>query len=139
MTWFTPTETYVREIWSEQAPVEAANGDQAQPGRGDTAEVRLRHLNAGDMAELQDRLKMSMDDETNDAAVFLGTMRRLTVQKAVIDWTIPGPKPSPEAIAQLEPHVFEQIYAHCQIGSAPIEGPEAAPSQKTAANDANAS
>lgn len=60
---------------------------------------------------------MSMDEENTDASMYLGTMRRLTVEKSLIDWTIPGPKPSPEAISQLEPKVFEQIYGHCEIGT----------------------
>jgi len=138
MAWFTPTETYTREVWDEAAPVESENGNEAQPGRGEVAVVTLRMLNAGDMAELQDRLKMSMSDENEDASVYLGTLRRLTVQKALIDWTIPGPKPSPEAISQLEPHVFEQIYAHCSIGTPLEEKPAAAPNRATrrAAKDA---
>jgi hypothetical protein len=140
VAWFTSTETYTCEIWSEAAPVEKENGNAARPGRGDVATVTLRRLNAGDTVELQDRLKMSMEDDNQDASVYLGTMRRLTVQKAVLDWSIPGPKPSPEAIAQLEPHVFEQIYAHCSIGT-PTPGPQAAPNRaaRRSAKDAQPS
>jgi hypothetical protein len=125
MTWFTPTEKYVREVES--------------PG-GDKAEVTFRVLNAGDMAAIQDLMRMSFgDDDNHDAALLIGTMRQLTVQKAVVDWTIPGPKPTPESIAQLEPDVFDQLYGHAQIGAAKEEVPptngagETAAKRKTAA------
>lgn len=100
--WFTSTEKYEREI-------ESPNGAKAT--------VVLRRLNAGDQAAIQDTMRLIVD--TEETSLKLGTLRHLTVQKAVLDWDIPGPKPSPEAIAQLHPDVFEQIYAAVEFGSAP--------------------
>lgn len=113
MPFFISTESYTREVWSEAPPDEK----KGTPGRGEKGTITLRRLNAGDQAEIQDRLRMSFED--NDARPAIGTMRMLTVQRALLDWDFPGPKPSPESIAQLEPEVFEQIYSHCEIGTPP--------------------
>ena len=87
---------------------------------GEEGTVTLRRLNAGDQAAIQDTLRMSLSEDA-DASLALGTMRMLTVQRAVIDWDWPGPKPSSESIAQLEPDVFEQIYSFCEIGTPPTQ------------------
>lgn len=113
MPFFVEAGTYVREITSPD---------------GETAEVTLRRLNAGDQAAIQDALRMSMDDENSDASPSIGTMRVLTVRRALLDWTIPGSKPTPETISMLEPEVFEQIYSHCEIGTPPT------PEQKESAS-----
>ena len=100
---FISTELYEREVTAPD---------------GSTGKVRLRRLNAGDQAAIQDTLRMAIGDEA-DAALKIGTMRMLTVSRALVDWDLPGPKPSPEAISQLEPDVFEQIYGFVEIGSPP--------------------
>lgn len=119
MPFFTNIETYVREVWSEKPPDEK----KGTPGKGEKATVTLRRLNAGDQAAIQDTLRMGIG-EGADATPALGTMRMLTVQKSLVDWTLPGPKPSPEAISQLDPEVFDQIYAHCEIGTPPTDQQE---------------
>lgn len=89
---------------------------------GEKGTVTLRRLNAGDQAAIQDTLRMSIsEDEAADASMAIGTARMLTVNRALINWSWPGPKPSPEAISQLEPSVFEQIYSHVEIGTPPTK------------------
>lgn len=122
MGFFITTETYDREV-------EGTNGEKGT--------VTLRRLNAGDQAAIQDTLRMSLSEEA-DASMALGTMRMLTVQRALIKWSWEGPQPSPEAIAQLEPEVFEQIYAYVEIGSPPTEstpGPTSANGEAPEATD----
>lgn len=103
MPFFIDTTPYEREV-------EAPGGEKGT--------VKLRRLNAGDQAAIQDTLRMSLSEDA-DASLAIGTMRMLTVQRALIDWSWPGPKPSQESIAQLEPEVFEQIFSWCEIGSPP--------------------
>lgn len=100
MGWFTETSTY-------EKPVKSPEGEEAT--------VTYRRLNAGDLAEIQDSLRVLED--SGDTTLAIGTMRQLTVQKAVVNWTIPGPKPSVEAIAQLDPKVFEQVYGGVELNT----------------------
>jgi hypothetical protein len=105
MPFFISTEPYKRTVLSPD---------------GEEGVVTLRRLNAGDQAAIQDTLRMSLSEDA-DAALALGTMRMLTVQRALMDWSWPGAKPTPESIAQLEPEVFEQIYSFCEIGTPPTQ------------------
>ena len=85
---------------------------------GEEGVVTLRRLNAGDQAAIQDTLRMSLSEDA-DASLAIGTMRMLTVERALVKWDWPGPQPSPEAISQLEPEVFEQIFEAVEIGTPP--------------------
>ena len=111
MSFFTKPEPYKREVEFE----------------GEKGEITLRRLNAGDQAAIQDTLRMSISEDS-DASLAIGTMRMLTVQRALLDWDW-HPKPTPETIAQLEPDVFEQIYSFCEIGTPPTERASANGSQ----------
>lgn len=111
MPFFIKTEPYTREV-------EAPDGEKGT--------VTLRRLNAGDQAAIQDTLRMSLSEDA-DASLAIGTMRMLTVNRALLDWSWPGPKPSPEAVSQLEPEVFEQIYAFVEIGSPPTRSQDGVP------------
>lgn len=119
MSWFTSTDTYAVEVWSIAAPERNGDGTE-KPGEGETATVTMRPLNAGDQADIQDILRMEYSDDEGDdnrSQLAIGSMRRMSVEKACVDWNIPGPKPTPEAIRQLAPVVFEQIYAHVRLGN----------------------
>lgn len=105
MGFFISAETYTKTIKSPD---------------GEEGEVTLRRLNAGDQAAIQDTLRMSLD-ENADASLAIGTMRMLTVERALVKWSWPGPQPSPEAISQLEPEVFEQIFSFVEIGTPPTQ------------------
>jgi hypothetical protein len=121
MGFFISTDTYTRKIKSPD---------------GDEGEVTLRRLNAGDQAAIQDTLRMSLE-EGADASLAIGTMRMLTVERALIKWDWEGPQPSPESISQLEPEVFEQIYSHVEIGTPPTP-PKSAPQDGEASKAAPA-
>jgi hypothetical protein len=119
MGFFIDTKTYEREVISPD---------------GDKGQVTLRKLNAGDQAAIQDTLRMRLADDGADTSMLLGTMRMITVERAVVDWSWPGAKPSPEAISQLEPEVFEQIYSYVEIGSPPTESQNGSAPEETAAS-----
>ena len=84
---------------------------------GEKGKVMLRRLNAGDQAAIQDMLRMSVDE--GDTQLAMGSMRLLTVRRAVVSWDF-GPC-SEETIAQLEPDVFEQIFSAVEIGTPPTQ------------------
>jgi len=110
VSFFIAVEPYKREITAPD---------------GEKGEVTMRRLNAGDQAAIQDTLRMTLGDET-ETSLAMGTMRMLSVQRAVLDWSWPGPKPSSESISQLEPEVFEQIYSFVEIGTPPTPAPSTA-------------
>lgn len=104
MSWFVETETYKRDI--------------TDPLSGETSWVELRPLNSGDRAMLEDALRMQAEDASVD--VKLGTLRLLTVERAVTNWGLPL-SPTRSTIEALNPEVFEQIYNLCSFGVAPEE------------------
>lgn len=105
MPWFTPTQTYVKTI--------------KDPESDETATVTLRPLNAQDRAAIEDTLQMHGDSEGQvTPQMKLGTMRMLTVTRATVDWSIPGPKPNETTIASLDPRVFEQLWDAVSFGTA---------------------
>lgn len=65
----------------------------------------------------------------------LGTMRMLSVTRAVVDWTIPGPKPNADTIAALHPSVFEQLWDAISFGTS---GPDPTPAEPRRAKRAPA-
>ncbi len=76
-------------------------------------------------------MEMGEGDEAK-SSLALGTMRLLSVERAVVDWDIPNSKPTPEAIRALTPDVFTQIYEHIDLGdeSPTSEEPEVAAPKK---------
>lgn len=70
-------------------------------------------MNAGDQADLQDSISLQ---DGKEPSIKLGTMRRLTVEKAVQAWSFPQ-APTPHTIASLHPSVFEQIADEVRLGS----------------------
>jgi hypothetical protein len=101
---FTPTETYEVTI--------------TDPDDGEEWQVTMRVLNAGDRAMLQDQLRVEMreDDDTEVARIPMGTMRLLTVDRAVVRWTLPTPK-STASIASLREELFEQLFDAARFSS----------------------
>jgi hypothetical protein len=97
----------------DQAPYER----EIEAPSGEKGTVKLRRLNAGDQAAIQDTLRMSINEDA-DASMAIGTMRMLTVRRALVGWSW-MPSPTPETISQLEPEVFEQIYSYCEMGTPP--------------------
>ena len=95
-------------------------------GGSETLEVELRVLNAGDKAELEDLIAMDVDEEERlTAGMKLGTMKLLTVSRAIVRWRIldaadagPMPAPSPDVIRRLHPATFEAIFDRIRFGGA---------------------
>lgn len=107
MAWFVDAQNYSRTI--------------RDPESGEEAQVTLRPLNAGDRAMLEDTVQLQA--ESGDPQVLLGTMKRLTVERAVVDWTLPLAA-TPETLRSLHPDVFEQIFSFVSFGSVPAEPEE---------------
>ena len=108
--WFVPQGTYTRTI--------------KHPDSGAEAEVTYRVLNAGDRAAIDDTIAMQFaDDAKVRPELKLGTMKRMTVARAVQSWTLPG-TPTEAALASLHPDVFEAILEHVGWGSVPAEKAE---------------
>jgi hypothetical protein len=114
VAFFTETEPYEREI--------------VDPDSGEKATVKMRALNAGDRARLTDVARMKVleasdlaEDEIPDFSMPMGTMTLLTVEAAVVSWSLPQP-PTPDTIRALKPNVLEQIFSHVAIGA--VEEPE---------------
>jgi hypothetical protein len=108
--WFAPTELYTRTI---------KLGDEE-------ATVTLRVLDSGVKAELEDSVRMHVsegpDGEAQTGAeVLVGTMKLLTVERAVVSWTIPGAEPTPATIRRLHPEVTEAIFKLCSFDGIPAE------------------
>jgi len=125
--WFTSTDSYTETIYSVSGPELDESGKVTKEPVGDKATVTMRALNAGDQADIQDILRMEMGDDSDRSQLALGSMRRMSVEKSLIDWSIPGPKPTPESIRQLSPEVFEQIYSYVKLGNVHPMSPPAEP------------
>lgn len=106
--WFVQGHTYRRDI--------------THPETGEKAWVEYRVLNSGDRAVLDDTIAMQFAEEGDRVSpqLKLGTMKRLTVVRAVQAWGLPG-NPTEAAISQLHPDVFEAILANVGWGSEPKE------------------
>jgi len=98
MSFFTPTEVY-------RITIKSPDGAESW--------VELRPLNAGDQATIQDSIALSSEGE---ASAKLGTLKRLMVERAVVNWGL-DVSPTPNTLADLEPSVFEQIFAEVRTGS----------------------
>lgn len=86
--------------------------------------VELRPLDAGDRAAIRDSLAMELDAQGEAASVQarLGTIEILTVEKAVVDWTL-TPGPSRATIGRLRPDVLEAIRDQTAWGKIPVPKP----------------
>src|SRR3954462_2543813 len=105
MTWFVERETYTRKIIDPESKKEA--------------EVTMRPLNAGDRAEFNEIRLLSDGEGGGEGQLQPGRMQLLAVERAVVTWTIPGPGPTAETIAQLDPRVFDQLYELVSFGNPP--------------------
>lgn len=83
-----------------------------------TATVKLRPLNAGDIAAINE-LKVSRQG----ASIALGEVKLLAVEMALVEWSI-GQPITKDTIAQLNPLVFEQIHDLVDVGG---DNPPTAP------------
>lgn len=113
---------------------------------GDRVEqVTLRPLSAGDKADITDAVRISIaraadeDDEGaegSSAELRIGAQRLLTVNAAVVAWTLPKPK-SLSTVRALHPSVFDQIYAEVSWGGIPVEEPKETPESPLAEPNAS--
>lgn len=109
--WFVERTTYDRKIVNRA---------------GAESSVTMRPLNAGDQAEFNEIQLLSDGEGGGEGVVRPGRIKILTVERAVVSWTIPGPGPTAETIAQLDPFVFEQLFELASFGNPPEgEGSEA--------------
>jgi hypothetical protein len=155
--WYTSVETYERPI---KAPVvvaieaklrraEAAGEPKAEldeltdelervHAANPDCSVTLRLLDAGAKAEIEDTVALDVDADAETATPRpqVGRMKILVVEKAIVDWTIPGPSPTPSTIRALHPAVFEQIFAWASFGDVPPVEPESPAPPPPAGSDA---
>lgn len=103
--WFVQRETYTRKILHPASKAEA--------------EVTMRPLNAGDRAEFNEIRLLSDGEGGGEGVLQPGRIQLLTVERAVVEWTIPGPGPTAASIAQLEPNIFEQLWDLVSFGNPP--------------------
>lgn len=82
------------------------------PDSGETATVKIRKLTAGDLAGIQDSIRLSMEGDNPTPEVQIGIFRMMIVEKSLVDWSLDTPV-SPNTIRMLNPLVFEQIFALC--------------------------
>jgi hypothetical protein len=91
------------------------------PESGEKAEVELRRFDAGARAVLEDTVRLTAGEDAT-AEVLLGTMRLITVEQAIVTWTLPV-SPTKDSIRKLQPKVFDQIYAAIDVGGVEEESP----------------
>lgn len=99
MPFFVDEQTYKREITDPT---------------GEKSWVELRPLNAGDRAMLEDSVALS----EGDVSVKMGTMRLMTMERAIVNWGL-SLSPTRSTIEALHPEVFEQIFNYVSFGEIP--------------------
>jgi hypothetical protein len=109
-SWFTTREPYDREVVHPKDPEAKMT-------------VTLRPLNAGDRAELQEMQITGGEDGEGEGKVSLARQQVRALQLALVAWSLPEAV-SPDTIAQLEPAVFDAIYAHVSFGNPKAEEPK---------------
>jgi hypothetical protein len=92
-------------------------------GTEEKLEVELRPLMAGDRADLQDQLRILLDDgdeaaEGNVLSLRPGTNRILTVAAAIVAWNLPL-SPSVSSVRALQPDVLDWLFGEISWGSIP--------------------
>lgn len=133
ITFFSDGETYNRDI-------RVARGVPGTPEYKERVEkVELRPLMAGDRADLQDAVRIAMADdegeETGGTELRMGTMRILTVAKAIVSWSLPQ-APTVSTVRALTDEVFNKIYDEVSWGEVPAEPKE---TPETPLGDSNGS
>jgi hypothetical protein len=121
ISFFSDGETYWRDIRRKVG------------GKERVERIELRPLMAGDRADLQDAVRFGVTDEEGDETgateLRVGTMRLLTVTRALVSWTLPKAI-SLSSVRALHPDVFSQIYDEVSWGEIPPE-----PSEQELAGD----
>ena len=108
--WFVPTETYRRPL--------------RNPVTDEEGWVELRVLDSGVKAQLEDKVRIeaamnaSTGVEEMNPQLLLGTMKMLTVQAAVVRWSLPQ-APTNATLSQLNPDVTDQIFEYASFGVIP--------------------
>lgn len=102
--WFTKPETYEREI--------VHPNDKTLKMK-----VTFRPLSAGDRAA-SNEIRLSSDEDSDEAGASLRPFRMQLahLHRAIVSWTLDTP-PTPDALAQLEPEVFDELYKHMSWGN----------------------
>jgi hypothetical protein len=115
MGWLADTSTYTRKVKDPTSDAEA--------------EVTFRVLNAHDSALIEDEITLREGaDGGDEMKPLIGTRTLMTVQRAVVAWTLPGlPAPTAQIIASLHPGVIAQLFAHASFGAAPKDDPPTVP------------
>lgn len=127
---FTSTLTYTRKFGD--APDSDVKIEELEP-----FVVEFRPLDAGDRAAIRDSLAMEVsEDESVSLEARLGTIELLTVERAVVSWTL-TPAPTREVLRRLRPDVLEALREATSFGRAPAPKPaqeadEAAERQRAA-------
>lgn len=85
-------------------------------------QVTFKPLAAGDRAILQDLTRMSTGDDQS-AELRLGAMQVITVDRAVVQWTLPLAK-TRLTIEALHPDLFDQIFEYVSWGTIPEDEEE---------------
>lgn len=85
--------------------------------------VVYRPLSAGDRAVMQDLARMSMGGEEDEgegavAEMRIGAAQVITLDRAIVSWDLPLAK-TRQTIEQLQPAIFDGMYAHVSWGSLP--------------------
>jgi hypothetical protein len=76
---------------------------------GEEATVTLRELNAGDMATIQDTVRVTSEGDEVSPELRIGAMKLAMVTAAVVSWTLEVPA-TPNSIRALDSTVFEAIF-----------------------------
>ncbi len=96
---------------------ETYESELVDPRDGERWTATLRVLNAGDRAVLQDETVLESDDSGGERLrVPMGRLRLLTVERALVSWTLPLPA-SRAAIEVLHEDVFDQLFAACRFST----------------------
>lgn len=102
-----PNATYERTIRDER------DGEEWQ--------VTFRHLTAGDRAELQDLARMQIggdEEDTGSVGVRMGRAQIITLDKAIVSWTLPLSK-TRDTLAALQADIFDQMFGYIAWGEEP--------------------
>jgi hypothetical protein len=108
MAWVTEQKTYDRKV--------------KDPSSGEEATVTFRPLNAGDEADIDESaLEITAD---GIARMRSGLQKFLTLERAVVAWTIPGVEPTAHGIRHLQSAVVDELMQHVSFGVVPEEPAE---------------
>lgn len=107
------------------------------PSDGEEWAVTLRELNAADEAAIDDQLSFALggegedgEEERVDAQMPMGSMRLITVTRAVVRWSLPQTA-TVHTIRALRKDLFHQIYSQVRFAGDAMKDPTPAPSSAT--------